>query len=271
MQKIQNVTLGCDPEIFLKNSAGKFIASCDKIGGSKDAPLQIEGLSRGFAVQEDNVAVEFCIPPAGSKAEWNHHVRQALTSISDRFVKPIGLELAFGVSSTNFDATELQSEKAQTFGCDPDFNVYRLEENPRPEAVEVGLRTAGGHIHFGFANPTDDQRFAVVRAADVVLGLPSLFLDGDTKRRLMYGKAGAFRPKPYGVEYRTLSNFWIGSDTLIEWAYEQAMKAVDLVNNADKRLFASDTAIMTELAINKNNKAAAKAVMKKFGIQVPEV
>ncbi len=39
--------------------------------------------------------------------------------------------------------------------------------------------------------------------------------DKDTERRGMYGKAGAFRPKPYGVEYRTLSNAWLSNDERI--------------------------------------------------------
>jgi hypothetical protein len=41
-------------------------------------------------------------------------------------------------------------------------------------------------------------------------------------RRELYGKAGAFRPKPYGVEYRVLSNRWLNSEALIRWVYNQS-------------------------------------------------
>lgn len=260
-----NVTIGCDPELFLKDKQGKFIASCDKIGGTKEAPLQIVGLPKGFAVQEDNVAVEFCIPPAHSKVEFVSNISDVIAEIRSRYVNPIGLELAFGVASHNFTPDQLEHEKAKVFGCDPDYNVYTMQENVKPESTE-GLRTAGGHIHFGWDAPNDPSRHSLVRAADICLGLPSLFLDDDVKRRLMYGKAGAFRIKPYGVEYRTLSNFWVKSEELTGWVYEQAMKAVDLAENAGKKLLDPAIAAMVQMAINKNNKTVAKAVMNKFGV-----
>ncbi len=39
--------------------------------------------------------------------------------------------------------------------------------------------------------------------------MPAIILDKDKVRTRNYGKPGNFRPKPYGMEYRTLSNFWI--------------------------------------------------------------
>ena len=50
---------------------------------------------------------------------------------------------------------------------------------------------------------------------DYTLGLDSLLLDSDTRRRSMYGRAGSFRFKEYGIEYRTLSNFWIKNNKSI--------------------------------------------------------
>ena len=43
----------------------------------------------------------------------------------------------------------------------------------------------------------------------------------------MYGKAGAFRPKTYGVEYRTLSNAWLFSKKLQSFVYRGVQRAVD--------------------------------------------
>lgn len=277
MKTINNVTIGCDPEIFLLDGqqSGKLIASCDKIGGSKDAPLQITGLSMGFAVQEDNVALEFCIPPATSSDEFVKSVTTALFEIEQRFVRPIGLNYAFGVSSHLFDADQLASEKAMVFGCDPDYNIYTGYENPKPDVGGAlgedswRLRTAGGHVHFGWEEPTDDQRIAVIRAADIVLGTAAVFLDPDTRRSMLYGKAGAFRPKRYGAEYRTLSNFWLGSDALLKWVSEAALQVIDVANtHADMLLDDSYEMLeMAENAINTRSVRLANAVRKEFKLE----
>jgi len=50
-----------------------------------------------------------------------------------------------------------------------------------------------------------------VKQLDWYLGGWSTQVDPDTVRRNLYGKSGAMRFKPYGVEYRVLSNFWLTS------------------------------------------------------------
>src|SRR3546814_9474953 len=39
----------------------------------------------------------------------------------------------------------------------------------------------------------------------------------------MYGAAGAFRTKPYGVEYRVLSNAWLKDSKLMSWVYKNTI------------------------------------------------
>src|SRR3546814_5830384 len=78
------------------------------------------------------------------------------------------------------------------------------------------MRCAGGHLHVGW---TEGESLGsiqhvmncsdLVKQLDWYVGLWSLGKDKDKVRRSLYGKAGACRIKPYGVEYRVLSNFWI--------------------------------------------------------------
>jgi hypothetical protein len=43
----------------------------------------------------------------------------------------------------------------------------------------------------------------------------------------MYGAAGAFRPKPYGVEYRVLSNAWLTTEDRMRFVFDQTVAAVN--------------------------------------------
>lgn len=119
-----------------------------------------------------------------------------------------------------------------------------------------------GHIHVGYDNPTIEVNNDIILMMDAVLGLQSLFLCKDTRRRELYGKAGCLRTKSFGVEYRTLSNFWIHDESLIEWAYESTLEAIDLINTGVsediKQLFG--TAIQT--AIDENNKELATEILQ---------
>ena len=140
---------------------------------------------------------------------------------------------------------ESQPEEAVKLGCDPDYNAYTGELNPSP-AQQVDFRTASGHVHIGWRDdnidPLDPIHFAecqmVVKELDWALGVPSILYEpiiSGKQRRNLYGKAGAFRPKSYGVEYRVLSNWWLKSDEAILWIYENSMAAMN--NIKDKNQF----------------------------------
>lgn len=75
----------------------------------------------------------------------------------------------------------------------------------------------------------------IVKQLDYYLGVPSLLWDNDPRRRLLYGKAGAFRPKPYGLEYRTLSNRWLTNVPLQQWVYSSALTALQYMISGQNR------------------------------------
>lgn len=248
--------LGCDPELFLQDQTGKFISSVGLIGGSKDFPLPI---GQGCAVQEDNVAVEFNTPPCATADDFVRSINFNLDFLRDR-AKELDLKLCIQPSAV-FDDEQLASEAAQTFGCEPDFNAWdRGRQNPRPSAPNQNLRSCGGHIHI----ESDLPALALVQAMDLYVGCPMIEFDKDTGRRELYGKPGAFRKKPYGVEYRTASNAWITSDDRIRWAWDQTAKAIKFVE--DGGVITEDDGKLIQQCINGSDMEALAQLRAKFGI-----
>lgn len=218
-----SITVGADPELFL---AKQFmpISSVGLIGGSKESPAPLG--REGFFIQEDNVAVEFNIPPAKNLEEFVESITWSLDTIR-KTLNDNGFSMRI-TPSEYFATRELETPQAQSFGCDPDYNAWTGKENPKPHATESNLRTCGGHIHIGWENPDQDNplfRRKVIQSMDLYLGVPSITMDMNWKRRELYGKAGAYRAPSYGVEYRTLSNFWLMRKELMQWAYAQSIRA----------------------------------------------
>jgi hypothetical protein len=110
----------------------------------------------------------------------------------------------------------------------PDYNAYTLSQNtPEMDASQHPFRYAGGHIHLGWSSPylkkasaeyqmvkNEENHPGIIKMLDLLVSIPTLPLDnapGSKHRRDKYGKAGCFRPTPYGVEYRTQSCWWLQS------------------------------------------------------------
>jgi hypothetical protein len=250
-------TKGADPELFLrKKLTGEFISSVGLIGGSKDFPYPI---GEGCAVQEDNVAVEFNIPPCKTADEFVRTINYNLAYLRDQ-MEPLGLELCIQPSAT-FGDDQLETHAAKEFGCEPDFNAWKDgTQNPRPRANDPNLRSAGGHIHVEVPDGLDCLE--IVKAMDLFVGCMMLEFDTDVDRRQLYGKAGAFRKKPYGVEYRTASNMWIKSDESIRWAWEQTEKAVAFVSEGNK--LSEEDGYLIQKCINESDLGCLEQLKDKF-------
>ncbi len=58
---------------------------------------------------------------------------------------------------------------------------------------------------------------------DAYLGMPSILWGNNSVRRKLYGKAGAFRFKSYGCEYRTPDNAWLMSRDRMKFVAQNAI------------------------------------------------
>jgi len=255
--------LGTDTEVFLKNKAGDYISSIGLIGGSKDKPLEVECGN----LQEDNVLAEFAIPPASNKEEFIGYINKTF-GILEAKVKEYDLEIEIKPSAV-FPYDQLEHPLAQEFGCDPDYNAYTLDVNESPKHENVGaLRSCGGHVHVSSEAIAKDEnsRAEFVRILDLVLGVPSVVMDTDKERRKLYGKAGAYRNKDYGIEYRTLSNFWIQTQEHMSWLWDQVKKAEKMFDEGFRINFDIGSRVIE--CINNGDTDTADALIHEFNLEV---
>jgi hypothetical protein len=226
------ILIGCDPELFVTRD-GKPRSAHGLIPGTKSSPYKVPG----GAYQVDGMALEFNIDPAKNEEEFVTNIRKVM----QRMRQDVPPQYKFHIApSVKFNGNHLnaQPEEAKELGCEPDFNAYTMEENPRPNSATT-LRTASGHIHIGLekdADPTSEEhriKYATLaKHLDLFLGIRSLEWDKDQTRRLLYGNPGAVRFKPYGVEYRVLSNMWLEREDLTRFVYQQTIRCInDLMKN----------------------------------------
>src|SRR5690606_12110796 len=212
--KIEDVTIGADPELFVKDTqTGKFVSAHALIPGSKMNPYLVPD----GAVQVDGLAAEFNIFPASSEEEFCKNISSVLSTLSG-MVKDKNQNLVLcAVPTATFDKEYFDSlpEETKLLGCEPDFNAWTGDINCPPK-TDKPFRTGGGHIHIGWGNGfdvNDPEHISLceklVRQLDMHLYRQSLRWDSDEERRQLYGQIGSYRPKFYGVEYRPLSNKWV--------------------------------------------------------------
>lgn len=224
--------MGADPELFMRaTTAGKpWVSAFNLVPGTKKEPEPVPG----GAVQHDGMAAEYNIEPASSAAQFVANNKKVLIELS-KLVPDYELvnRPCVTFSKSVWDST-VKEEKE--LGCEPDLNAYTREENKPPNG-KVDFRTGSGHIHIGWTEGMDikdvghrEAANMLIKELDIYVGLGLAWIDSSEaakKRRNLYGKAGAYRVKPYGVEYRTPPNSWVGNDVLTAWIFNNAKLAFD--------------------------------------------
>lgn len=205
--------IGCDIEFaVMDRKTRRFVpAGVLPIKGTKGRPEKRK--YGGFEI--DCCGVELTPKPADNAEEFSGNIGLLFDDLKKTYSEFEFLAKDY----VQFSITDLrETREAMTMGCDPDFNAWTMSQNPSINAVMAGSgRSFGGHLHIDGGTP------ATVVACDMLLGLwESSRSDYTPTRKLLYGQPGSYRVKPYGIEYRTLSNFWCDDDARRKWAFKYA-------------------------------------------------
>lgn len=251
-------TLGADPELFLFEGK-KPLSVIGKLGGTKNNPVPVKELGNGFAYQEDNVLAEYNIPPASSANQFAEYNLKMIEHLKGKLAEYGQLK---AVASAVMPEDQLVDPRAHVFGCEPDFNVWDVQTNPRPTCDDPALRSAGGHLHFGYVM-TKAEAIWLGRYCDLWLGLWSVIEDKDVRRRDLYGKAGSVRFKSYGLEYRTLSNYWCTSNLEMKKIFNRATAIIKAFHNRQWDSIIKAHGKDIRMAIDRSDKAQATYLLEK--------
>jgi hypothetical protein len=220
--------IGIDPEFFIVDEFSRPINAIKVLPGTSSNPLKKNGIN----FYHDNVLAEFNYAPVSTEMEFISKTREAI-SVLKTIVSPHNLSIQ---AFDEFDKSEMSFPNSREIGCNPDYCAYTLTQNDMPKQffTKTNNRTAGGHFHIG--GEKNDAVFhpfmkpIFVFMLDLFVGIPSIIIDHSAnsfRRRKLFGQAGCHREKPYGIEYRVLSPFWLRSPStaslmykLIEFVFE---------------------------------------------------
>lgn len=267
------ITFGCDPEMFFakKSAPGR---KARIIGAEKVLPK--DGIGTQSKVIIDGIQAELNPSARSCRQQLAGQIKDCFLSLNEKMKTQKGLSIDFS-STVNITKGEMNklSAEAKKFGCAPSKNAHDpVNEISIKDAETYMKRSAGGHIHIGrYAEhdthpPYKQMNDAImnpevlVPILDILVGNTCVLLDrdpGNKERRKVYGKAGEYRTPKHGLEYRTLSNFWLKSYTLMSFVMGMTRQAVSFVaystpeNDVVAKLRAAVNIEDIRDAINTNN------------------
>jgi hypothetical protein len=222
-------SFGSDPEFMLVKD-GDYYSAIGVLSGDSDNRTTIEGHQFYY----DNVMAECAVKPVKNKSQLIKNFQQCL-KIYAEIVSPLKLHIQ---ASQIYPDDQLKHPEARVVGCSPDSCAYELKMKDPPVSLisDGNLRSCGGHIHLGnsMLSSDDAEPILSIYMLDLFLGIPSLWLDKDETssiRRKLYGQAGRYRAKDYGIEYRSLGNFWLKSPQCTELIYDICGFVIEFVQS----------------------------------------
>ncbi len=225
---MKNYMIGCDPEFFALDSNGNVIPAVEFL----TQPI----LTESGVIVADGIAMEFNPVPGNTPAQLANNITVLKSIIIDRlsseydspslcFAPSIPIPLEVIERAGRADTTALE------FGCSPDLNVYGDKPSYRGDASKIPWRFAGGHIHI------DEEDNDCIKCLDMIVGLvinEASEQEPERLRREYYGKAGVYRKKFYGLEWRVPSSAIFANEEVLLTYLNFIDKIVKTYNKIDK-------------------------------------
>lgn len=216
---LHTTVLGCDPEVFLSRPmrGRKSIVGSEFIIPPIGIHVERNGMSGG--VVRDGVQVELHPQAVHCRANLSYNIQTCFRELNKvveigRTKGLIDLAIDFSpvVKLSKGDLNRL-SPDSRKLGCMPSKNAYGRTHIEK-DGEKFLTRSAAGHIHVGseMFSKKGVERKGFVCIMDVLVGNTAVLMDRHplaAERRKLYGRAGEYRTPAHGVEYRTLSNFWL--------------------------------------------------------------
>lgn len=250
--------VGTDPEIFVENEdasiipAFRFLEEKTKtkvLAGFTNASSTDASPATNRHVYHDNFPAEFeAIPGACLQylADRVHHGLKA-TLMAARKKFPKARLSIHSVIETPLSELKKLDRKYVELGCAPSENVYGLK-GQLDDPENIPYRVAGGHIHLGMNSAVggklqEPQVIEIVKSLDAIVAVACVSLSegfDNPIRRQFYGLPGEYRLPAHGIEYRTLSNFWLIHPVVMHLVFDLARKAAAFGYNGLRKYWKAD-------------------------------
>ena len=257
--------LGCDPEVFAVTIKG--VLPAYKFLPHKRDPITFRDGEHQLGESSifwDGLQAEMTTPADACIARIVDAVHYALKRIRTAAIAaaPDARLTVENVVAYPKHERLIAAKEHVELGCSPSRNVYGDAGRLVRDGRALPVRFAGGHIHFGSSIALDKQE-EVVRALDAILGIWSVgaaaSIDNPIRRKF-YGLAGEYRPTKYGVEYRSLSNFWLCHPGIMSLTFEIARVVLSAIAENAHYAWQVDEREVRKV-INESDVAGARAIL----------
>jgi len=264
-----NVKLGADPEFFFEKD-GKVIGAELILpkGGVKVVDNWNENPIGKVII--DGVQAEINVLPFHCRQSLGNQFIAAFAALEEYLKSKPGVSVINPtLIKVSKEHMKTLSDRSQQFGCAPSLNIHG-EQPIGVDPTEYLYRGAGGHLHFGHAGVLTTKNLfenpeKAVALMDIIVGNTCVLLDrqrGNAERRKVYGRAGEYRLPKHGLEYRTLSNFWLRDYKLMSFVFNLSRQALAYGLEANTEFYNELIAVVNMKdvvkAINTNNKRLAQ-------------